>query len=347
MKRLNDRKRNLVKIINTLMLEGAMSQTELSKRLQLQTSTLSYLMNDLKRLDLVVNSGQTIASDGPGKPATIIRLNPDKAYFLGLYVEVEKILAYIVGLDGSIIHRQSFPLDPPTALEACVSQAIRAILDQYPLVEGIGIAMKGLVLNDDAIRFGQRDKIGFKSWQVDGLMSHLHSAFNKPIMLENDANCVAVLHQYHQQRSDMDLILYLLNQSPFGIGCAILSNGELIKGSRGAAGQYFEKGSPFIRPEEIARRETETLNHFLEKMLEHILTTSYLLDPEEVILTGNIFKDDQQSNEQTFLAGIAQYPFPMQVNIRNESQKFNPGMGAAMIAANQYIRDTIEKVGAR
>ncbi len=324
-----------------------MSQTDLSKRLQLQPSTLSYLVNDLKRLDLVVNSGQTIASEGPGKPATIIRLKADKAYFLGLYVEVEKILAYIIGMDGSIIHRTTFPLDPPAALESCVSFAIGEILSCYPLVEGIGIAMKGLVLNDDAIRFGQRDKVGYSSWQIEGFMSHLGAKFSKPIMVENDANCVGVLHQYYQQRSDMDLVLYLLNQSPFGIGCAILSHGELIHGTRGAAGQYFEKGSPFIRPEEIAQRGTESLNHFLDKMLEHILTTAYLLDPEEIILTGNIFQAEDGANEQAFLTSIAKHPFPMQVSIRNESQKFNPGMGAAMIATNQYLRDTIEKVGAR
>lgn len=324
-----------------------MSQTELSRRLGLQASTLSYLVNDLKRMDLVKNSGQTIASDGPGKPATLIRLNPDKAHFLGLYVEVDQIRAFVVGIDGAIIDESAFPLEPPSALDECVRRAIGAVLESDALVEGIGIAMKGLVLNDDAIRFGQREKIGFKSWQIEGFLTHLRSDFDKPIMLENDANCVAVLHQYQQQRGDMDLVLYLLNQNPFGIGCAILNKGELIHGARGAAGQYFEKGSPFIQPEEVARRETETMDHFLEKMLEHILTISYLLDPEEIILTGNIFREEQRSHERDLLAGIARYPFPMRVDIRNEDQKFNPGMGAAMIATDQYIRDTIEKVGAR
>lgn len=346
LKRISERKRSLLKIINTLMLDGEMSQTELSRRVDLQASTLSYLVNDLKGMELVVNSGQ-LSGIGPGKPATILRLNPEKACFLGLYVEVDEIRAYLVGLDGSIVTVESFPLGDPAKLEDTTALAIQTILTRYPLVAGVGIAMKGLVLNDDAIQFGQRAKIGNKNWRIQGFLAHLKERFSLPILLENDANCVAILHQFHEQRSDMDLVLYLLNQNPFGIGCAILSKGELVHGARGAAGQYFEKGSPFIQPEEVAARGTETLQHFLEKMVEHILTTSYLLDPEAVILTGNIFRADQAQGEAHFLRDLARYPFPMAVTIRNESPKFNPGMGAAMIALDRYLKDTIEKVGAR
>lgn len=344
MKRMNERKRSLIQIIDLLRVKGEMSQSEICRQIQLQPSTLSYLINDLKRMGLVVNSGLAPSQIGPGKPATMISLNQSHTKFLGLYAKDDQLVLYVVGLDGALARRAVYTIPSPDLLEESMIGAIGSMLKEFTDIEGIGIAIKGVVLTADAIEFGQREHLGYRRWQIQGLTAHLRSQFPVPVILENDANCMALLYQYGQQRSRLNLLLYLLNQSPFGIGCAILDQGKLLRGGRGAAGQYFEKGSPFVHENGTGPRVTDS-PRFVHLLMQHILSAAYLLDPDEIVLTGSLF--DQAGDQDALAQELGRQRFPMPVTIRAEDTRYNPAMGAALIATTQFISDTIIKVGAR
>lgn len=345
---MNDRKRSLLRVFDVLRMEGDMTQSRLKDTLQLRSSTVSYLVSDLKKLGVIVNSGETLHSEGRGKPGRLLQLNHDRAQFIGLYIEAQRVHCHVVGLDGQVIDQQVAEVPQAGAMEEWTVRIMDELIDRFSAIRGIGIAMKGLVLDQDQLLFGRRPGVAAETWGIEGFLGRLRERYDTiPILLENDANCVALLHQHQQQRTDMDLILYLLNESPFGIGCAILQQGILTRGARGGAGQYFEKDSRFALAEAVAGRDHWSPEVFVGAMMHHVAMAAYLLDPEEIILAGSLFEGQRDYSQSVLADLIRSWGLPMPVKIRSEDSLFNPGMGAALIATNRFVLETIEKVGAR
>lgn len=334
-------------MVDVLKREGPMTQTMLREHSNLQASTASYLVNDLKRIGMVIDSGETIQGIGPGKPGNLLQLNNSLAQFIGIYVEDNQVNAYVIGLDGATLDYRKAAIDNPTQVEQALVQVVEAICQENPFIRGIGIAMKAMVLSDGTIRFGYKDGMN-EHWKLEGLLQRLNThVAGIPIVIENDANCTALLYQYEQKEDDMDLVLYLMNRLPFGIGCAILVRGEILKGATGATGQYFEKGSRLRSLADVVMDKDEYLESFITALMPHIATTAYLLDPRIVVLTGSFLHDIGPGTVAKVESIIRSYQLPVEVILTRGNKEYDPAKGAALIAMNGYISSFIAKVGAR
>ena len=347
MNRINDRKRNLLRMVDVLKREGPMTQTMLKEHMNMQASTASYLVNDLKYLGLVINSGETIQGRGAGKPGNMIRLNNNLAQFIGIYVEDNQVNAYVIGLDGTTLDDRRVAIGNKKQVEQALVQVVDSICQENSLIRGIGIAMKAMVLSDGTIRFGDREGRN-EHWELQGLLQRLTSHFSEiPIAIENDDNCTALLYQYERKEDKMDLVLYLLNKIPFEIGCSVLVKGKLLKGANGATGQYFEKGSPLSSLAENITNKDEYLESFITTLMPHIATTAYLLDPQIVVLSGSFLNDLEPKTVKKVESIIESYQLPLEIILTRGNQEYGPAKGAALIAMNDFISSFIAKAGAR
>ena len=348
MKRANERKRGLEVIIDKIKISGPMTQTELKEESNLLGSTASYLVNDLRNIGLLIDSGELIHRNGPGKPAAVLKLNSELASFIGIYLEDCSINMYVTGLDGEVLDSTTVPIDHFKEIEEVMIRSIKMIVSENPKIRGIGIAVKGIVYNDGTIKFGYRASIREENWKLQGLQKALESAFpDIHVVVENDANCTAVLFQHKQRRKNMNIILYLLNISPFGIGCSILQEGSLYRGSRGSAGQYFEKSSYFSRNADLKNRDQEEIEHCIHEIMSHVRMSGFLLDPEQVILSGSIFDDIEETRLHELGKLVDDYNLPFKVSMTRGNKEYNPAAGAALISTDQYISRMIDKVGVR
>lgn len=348
MKTLNERKRGLREIIDIIKISGPMTQTELKNEANLHASTASYLINDLRNLGLLVDDGEILQKKGPGKPATILKLNNQLANFIGVYLEDYCLNLYIGGLDGAILDSKSVPIDNFRDVEKLMISSIREIILVNNNILGIGIAVKGIVYHNGNIEFGYRESINQNHFKLQGLLEKLEKTFaNIPIVIENDANCTAVLFQYKQRRKNMNLVLYLLNISPFGLGCAILEDGVLYRGHRGSAGQYFEKNSNFSKLENLNNHKRENVENIIDEMMSHVRMSGFLLDPEEVIFSGSLFDDIGDNRKEQLEKLVSAYQLPFTIKITKGNKELNPAIGAALISTNNYISKIIDKAGVR
>ena len=101
-----------------------MTQAHLKELMQLQGSTISYLVNDLRRQHLVKNSTKSIETVKVGKPGQLIELDNEYAYFLGIYLEETFFDAHVIGLADKEIYSERFTLVdlPPAELLKKISQ---------------------------------------------------------------------------------------------------------------------------------------------------------------------------------------------------------------------------------
>ena len=235
MNKQTERKQNLRKIVETLRLHGPVPQARLKEQCNLQASTVSYLVNDLKQKNLIVEVGKESTQGRVGKPGNMIGLYNEEAAFLGIYAEDDCLYTYLVGIDGTTLGSDSVAYAPEN-VESMIYQTIGGQLAEHTNIRGIGIAIKAVVYKDGTIRSGSRNHAtaGESGWNLLDLPEHLRQAFpNIPIVVENDANSAAQLYRYEHKCDDF--VLYVLNDIPLGIGCGLIMDGYLYRGKQGSA----------------------------------------------------------------------------------------------------------------
>lgn len=346
MNKKTERKENLRLIIDTLRLSGPLAQARLKESCSLQASTVSYLVNDLRTCNLVVDIGKEDTQGRVGKPGNTISLNNEKAQFLGVYVEDDCLHAYLIGIDGKTLGYEYVEY-APNDVEKMIFAIIETNLKAHHSIQGIGITIKAIVYNDGRIKSGIRrgSQDGKVSWDLVDLPDNLKEAFpDVPIIIENDANSAAALYRYTQKCDNF--VLYILNDIPFGIGCGLMVNGKVYRGFTGAAGEFFVKDLKVRQIYADVDAKVGTADKIIPVILPHILQTAYLLDPERIVLTGSLFRNlsgQELENAYAYFGDV-----PMMVDIDGgEEQQLNPARGAAMLAIDDYIQRFVEEVAKR
>lgn len=344
MNKKSERKQNLVMIIEALRRVGAMTQARLKEYCGLQASTVSYLVNDLKSYELVKDLGQVQQDGKVGKPGNTICLNNDKALFLGIYVEDERLFDYLIGIDGSTLGCHSVDLGDGD-MEEIILAVIRENLARYPQIKGVGLTIKAIVYNDGSIKSGARHHKGSEeqSWSFAGLPDALRAAFPEiPIIVENDANSVAELYCYERKPKTGNMVAYVLNHAPFGIGCGLMINGSIFRGASGAAGEFFGKNTNIGEIAKTIHNEADFIHKFMPLVLSHVMETAYFLDPECIVLTGSYFDEFGLESVRAVEALFAQVPMP--VIVASGKDRLNPAKGVALLAINNYVTSFVEEV---
>jgi hypothetical protein len=340
----SERKQNLALVIDTLRRHGALTQAQLKNHCHLQASTVSYLVRDLKARSLVEVSGLEQQDGRVGKPGSIIQLNNGRAQFLGVYVDDDMLHAYRIGLDGATLECDEVQFGD-ASVEQSVIGAIGARLAGNPQIMGIGVTIKAIVYNDGRIKSGTRHRQGRadESWDFSGLSDTLRDAIpGIPVLVENDANSAAELYHYENRLKNGSVVVYLLNKTPFGIGCGIMINGVIYRGARGAAGEYFEKDSKVRGISAVIHDEDDFVGRFIPAILPHIQQTAYLLDPQLIVLSGSYLENLRPESVAAVSAMTANVPAP--VALATGEGQLNPAKGVALLATNHFINRFVEEV---
>lgn len=344
MNKKTEKRQNLRLIIESLQQHGPVAQTKLKECCNLQASTVSYLVNDLKQRNLVIDIGKESTQGRVGKPGNMVGLNNEAATFLGMYVEDTCLHVYLVGIDGTTLQGRCVEYTP-SEVKNVIFSAIDEELQLHRNIRGIGIAIKAIVYHDGHIKSGTRqDKQHVKtSWDMMNLASDLRNTFhNIPIILENDANSAAEL--YRQEHNCDNFVLYMLNDIPFGIGCGLTVDGKVQKGQYGAAGEFFVKDlkANQLHPDS-QNRKADTLSNTIRVILPHMLQTAYLLDPERFVLTGSLFRDVSDREIRQAKADLSALPVPVEFDCGSE-QHLNPARGVALRAIQNYVDAFLDEV---
>jgi len=350
MSKINERYRNMFSLFRTLRGEGTLTQADLKERLHLQASTVSYLVNDLKKQNLIINSEKCIQTTRVGKPGQYLELDNDVAYFLGLYLEETFIDAHVIGLADQEIHYQRIPMDAcsPEKLTEKVIELVKQFTLMHEKIKGVGIAVKSVVDSNGNLSSFKRTVMEMevpKIWKVEGFSSKIRDAFPLlSIIVENDANCAAVYCHSTDNHAYSSSMVFVVNVKPFGVGCGIAIGGELFRGFNGSSGEiYFSNRSIQDLAEENNNRQDPV--RLMEMLKETILKGMYFFDPEQVFLTGSLFTDIPQSAMDEITALFANCPYPM--TILAQEHVSLPAKGAVLLVADEYIETLLSGIDRR
>lgn len=200
---------------------------------------------------------------------------------------------------------------PATAPEGAVLEALAALIAEVFTAEvaAIGVGVPSVVDESQGIVYHVEN---IPSWQEVRLGEFLMNRFERPVRVNNDANCFAV-GEFHfgQGRGFRHMIGMVVGT---GLGAGVIMNGQLYTGSNCGAGElgtmpyrdhtfeYYASGQAFERDHGLAGsvvhslamkgdpRALEILSSFGREFGQVIMATLYAFDPELIVLGGSVSK---------------------------------------------------------
>jgi predicted NBD/HSP70 family sugar kinase len=225
------RRHNRALVLQTLYGAGEISRADIARATGLTRVTVSDLVAALIDDGLVVEKG-TRLDTRPGKPATLLSIDPSSYHIVGLDLSGhDRFRGAVMDLFGEILTHVELPLDGRSGEDAIdlVIQLAHALLERTDRrVLGVGIGSPGVVDTDG--RVISAPNLG---WHGLPLQARLEGELGVPVQVANDANA-AVLAEHSFGSAVGDLMLVKIGH---GVGAGLLLGGSPLYGSNFAAGE--------------------------------------------------------------------------------------------------------------
>lgn len=224
-------------ILQELRRAGATTKVELASRLMLSFSTISTLCRSLETRGYIV-SEEGALSTGGRRPSNIC-LNPSVGCFAIVTFSYPIDVFKIEIIDFSFASRSSrlVPYDDVASFES-LAERLRSAMDEAladcglcaDRLLGISVAIPGVFDRQKETTFTQ----GKKLINHIRLGERLREVFPGPVVVENDANLIALGYSVETNGRIGEMLLLFFTH---GIGMGILSGGRVLAGRAGYAGE--------------------------------------------------------------------------------------------------------------
>ncbi|HEX8282230.1 MAG TPA: ROK family transcriptional regulator [Pyrinomonadaceae bacterium] len=222
-------------VLNYIRDREPISRAEIARSTELQRSTVSTIVEELKDEGLIEEIGAG-ASTGGRRP-TLLRLRAAGATAIGIDITPSSTTIATSDLVGRVLSRESFENSPrPEELAAQVIERLREIAarEHQGVIAGVGVSLPGLVDTGD----GRAIYIPYFRWRDWPIAEEIERATGLKARVDNDANAAALAELWFgrpEVSESRDFIIALVAE---GIGTGIVFDGQIYRGERGAAGEF-------------------------------------------------------------------------------------------------------------
>lgn len=214
-----------------------LSRVELVDLIGLSPQAVSNITRRLLAEELIVEAGKS--GSGPGKPRTILRINPSGRYAIGVHLDPALMTVLLMDLMGVVLHRRVRETpqgtEPGEIIDAIAGE-VSALLAESPVdparIEGIGVAPPGPI---DQPAGAVVDPPLLLGWHRVPLRDALAEATGMPVFVEKDVIAAAVAEIWGGGRESMQSFVFVYIGT--GIGSGIVVDGEVMRGTSGNAGE--------------------------------------------------------------------------------------------------------------
>ncbi|WP_433063398.1 ROK family transcriptional regulator [Dactylosporangium sp. CS-033363] len=223
-------------VLRALMRHRRLTRAELATEAGISKPTAGESVRRLTERGLVADTGErTPGGRGRGRVGSYYALSPTVGTALAVVIAPEGIVAERVDIYGDTVARAARPIDRPAnpaQVAAAVSEAAKESAD--PGLPPVRLAIVSaadpvdrrtgrlIQLPDSPFLVGELDPVAVLAPFTDG-----------QVIVDNDVNWAARAERAHTDHLDNFAYLYLGE----GLGCAIVSDGEVRRGGTGLTGE--------------------------------------------------------------------------------------------------------------
>jgi predicted NBD/HSP70 family sugar kinase len=219
-------------VLNYVREREPISRAEIARETDLQRSTISAIVEDLKTEGLVEEVGEGESTGG--RRPTLLKLRAAEPIALGVSITPTCTTIATSDLAGRVIDQEEFLTDPDKTINKVIS-VVRDFTTRYKgSIEGVGVSLPGLV--DPST--GNALYIPYFLWRDLPISEMISNAVGLPVVIDNDANAVALAELWFGRPEVNDARDFILVLVAEGVGTGIIFDGQVYRGQRGAAGEF-------------------------------------------------------------------------------------------------------------
>lgn len=229
------------RIVATVSAQGAVTAAEISEITGLARSTVSTALSELKDAGLIVESepGKSAAPRIVGRPVKQISLNPQAGTAVGIHLGLAEVEIALLDTSHTIVARERVPLGmdyAPKDAAATARDALGALFRRHDRslnrLIGIGVSVSGPVSPDGRVL---RSSI-LPKWAGQNVAQLFGPHFDRPVRVENEANCSAIAEMmWGAARGHREFLMLKIG---LGVGGAVVRNGQVMTGIAGGGGEF-------------------------------------------------------------------------------------------------------------
>jgi predicted NBD/HSP70 family sugar kinase len=219
-------------VLNYVRERSPISRAEISHETELQRSTVSLIVDELKDRGLI---DEIEGESTGGRPPILLQLRTAGPVALGVDIGTKQTVVATSDLAGRVLGQERFKTDPSAekTLEKILDCA-RELIKREKGIEAIGVSLPGLVEPET----GNAIFIPHFRWRDWDIAEQLKAATGLPVTIDNDANAAALAELWFGRpeiREVRDFVMVLVEE---GLGTGIVFDGQVYRGEGGAAGEF-------------------------------------------------------------------------------------------------------------
>lgn len=234
------REANNTLVLRVIRQHGPLARVAIARRTGLSRTTVSSIVDGLLA-EGVVREGETLsAAPSGGRRPTLVHFNESAGVILGVDIGRTHFTLLVTDLHAHVIVRQSGPWDTDLGPDVCLPRLIgeiRQLISENQLdwdrVVGVGVGIPGPVDATLNMLVAPPRMAGWGGVDVTGI---LRAALGTPVLLNNDANLGALAESRYGAAIGASDFTYV--KVGTGIGCGLVIDGKIYRGSSGVAGEF-------------------------------------------------------------------------------------------------------------
>lgn len=236
---LTEKEKRNIDIFDILRRRGPISRPDISKEMGINVVTISNYIDEFIKRNLVYEKELDI-SEGGRRPV-LLDLNSQAGFVIGVGLNLMNMVGLLVDLKGNIVTKTQIarPKASVKEISECLLEIVREILrrskEHASNIRGIGVGIAGLINKQTgSIHWPQKMDHYYTYASVDiPLKDLMEKEFNLPALIENDATSACFGEHWLDLGHGLKDVIYMFS----GVGCGIMINGEVYRGSQGYAGE--------------------------------------------------------------------------------------------------------------
>lgn len=227
--------RNL--ILNLIEKHKKLSRIQLAKITHMSPTSMTRIMNELISLKLIKEG--TSVYEGMGRKSTMLELNTEVYYSLGIAIDVSTIKLCILNFNKEVVILKDFSIDiineTPLEIALLSFNLYKKLIEENNInsekVKILGISIPGTVDEKSGVIIASPRF----SWRDVEYSKICEKIFGLKTILENDVKS-SIFNEYYRHKKHQVNALAFLNVGS-GIGSSFMYKGEIIRGVDNAAGE--------------------------------------------------------------------------------------------------------------
>ncbi len=233
----NVRKYHYFLLLSLIQKHKQISRSQLAELTRMSNTTVGKIVKELINDRLVIEVGQEKGEIG--RKATILELNPEGAYIIGVEIDLTFVQIAFVSLNGKVIKKRQFVFDikgHPEIILDKVANEISILLTEIGTIHAdkviaIGLSMPGLVTWPE----GEVLMVPQFHWNEVKIKEYLENKLDYVVYVDNHVRSILLAESLFGtiKKYKNTVCIYIGS----GVGGAVMINGEISRGACNTLGE--------------------------------------------------------------------------------------------------------------